>query len=1173
MIKAFGRFSTRFPWLVILIVVSITAFMIYQIKTKIYVEADLTKFLPRSMPTTKANDYYKKNFNYQDGMLIGVENTAGTIMQPDVLRAIENIIIDIKTMDGTKSFKSQLTGKTETITLPLGIDTDDISSIANLEDAILDKATGAVVAGSVIAKLKKDHRIPFTEETEELLPEQDADLLKIIPELQRRVLEDRIFNGSVLSSDLKSASIRVPMQRKWDYKKRYAVHELKTAIDPVLLKHRYQGKDSLFPFKVYGKKYGLHTYDDAFIISHTSAVASKLKDFLENYLEGTFPEHPVLAKMFDNDFTLDTFTQIIQYTEARDFYLSPEMYTWENFTTGIWEFALDEIDPLSRENLEFKLFNVKDIYDLNLVYQNTLKIVEPYQQQNPSIKYYIAGTPVVTAVFTHMIGKDMGLLMPFAIGVIFLTLLISFRSARGVFIPLITVILSMIWALGSMAITKTPVTAMTSMLPVVLLAVGSAYGIHLLNRYYEDIKQPKDRRSVLRVSVEHVGIAILMAGLTTIAGFGSLVSAELELIKHFGIFSAAGVGFALLLTLTLSPAILTYWRLPRKNNKSKKQSANQVTPIEKVLAGAAKKVLKHPKKVILIFCAVFVAAAIAIPQLEYEGSQMSNFKEDNPLKISDQFLNKNLSGTNQVNILFTFRDEVNLSGQAAQKELKGKIQTFKDSWTQYQESFPEVSQSGLENLVDQLAVKSTGSAKEIKQQLTLLQDIVNEDFEVELEMSESESELDEASELSDDLEALSDDEIESSDDMGGLDDMADMDADDETEADSDLSAEQIEGIKSINQRLGFSEDQWQEIIPAVLAARENKGSASGIALQRNFNQLQDFFAVDVKQPHVLHRIEKLYQWATHLTSPDVFINGEKLSPTGLASSPVDLIRKFYKVFYHNDNPEYDRLPNVDTDPIADPTMTDRSVIGVVLNQALNSSRDTFEGMISTDLKEFQVSIMGREGTSGFLKVYEKMILEELKILFPEDDPYIKSVKAAGYALTINEVTGVIASSQTKSIMLAFLFVFIVTFFIFRSVSGGIYSLIPLLFTVVVNFGMIYALGWKITTGTMMVASIAIGIGVDYTIHFLERFKLQLKKGDTPTEAYFNTITTSGKAVVINALSVSFGFLVLVFSDFVANISMGLLMAGTMVYSSLGALILLPAIIFVLKPKFFFNGGK
>jgi predicted RND superfamily exporter protein len=158
-------------------------------------------------------------------------------------------------------------------------------------------------------------------------------------------------------------------------------------------------------------------------------------------------------------------------------------------------------------------------------------------------------------------------------------------------------------------------------------------------------------------------------------------------------------------------------------------------------------------------------------------------------------------------------------------------------------------------------------------------------------------------------------------------------------------------------------------------------------------------------------------------------------------------------------------------------------------------------------------------------------------------------------------------------MLSFLFVLLVTFFIFKSLVGGIYSLIPLLFTVILNFGMIALLGGEITMGNMIVSSIAIGTGVDYTIHFLERLKLQLKEGDTLSEAYTTTVLTSGRAIVLNAAAVAFGFLVFLISGFKSSMYMGILMAGTMLYSTIGALIILPAIVLVTRPRFLTEIGN
>jgi uncharacterized protein len=1180
MIKAFGNFSTRFPWLVYLIVAAITGYMIYEIKTNLYVEADMTKFLPKSMPTNKANDYLKKNYNYQDGMLIGIESKDGSIMRSDVLRKIEKIVDALKDLKATKTFDSLLTGKKETLTMSLGLDAEDIMSIATLEDAILDKETGAVITGSVIAKLKKEKGIAYTDKTEERFPESDEDLNKIILALQNHMVSDRSFRGAMISEDLTATTINVPMQRKWDFKKRYGVEELQIAIDPDRLRERYKGNDPSFPFNVYGKKIGLNTYDDAFIAAHSTKVASALKDLLNNFLGDVQGDHPGLRELMDKPLTGEVFRGIIKYTESRDFFMNPESYTWETFITSLYDFSLTTIDPLSRENLEFKIYDVFNVLNLNLIYEEALKIVDQYKDSNT--EFHIAGTPVVTAVFSAVIAKDMGVLMPFTIGIIFITLLLSFRSARGVIIPLLTVILSMIWALGLMAITRTPITALSSMLPVVLLSVGSAYGIHFLNRYLEDIQSSIDRKIVLRTTIEHVGIAILMAGLTTIAGFGSLVSSQLSMIKHFGIFSAIGVGFALLLTLTLSPAIMVYWRLPRKQLKAKKSNQKVIhkdNMLIKSLRLIGKGVLAKPKTVVIVFTILIVSSAIATTQLEFEGSQMSSFKEDNVMKLSDRFLNEKLTGTGQINLLFKFRENVLLASPDIKLKLQNDAQSLITTWDEYHNEVSDENLNLFSKLVhnfNDLAKQPESSKDAIIKDLNLLRDILNEEYVIESE-SNNNIEIEDLGndiDTDDDLDALEGD-VEESDDLGGLGDdldgLSDEDAEDEQDSVlDDLSDEQMAGLEDILIRLGQTSDQLNTVGKAIIQVRDNKDSETGIHLVGAFNRLQDIFAVDVKQPYVLERLEQLRAIAKAMSSPTIDFDGKTMLPTGFISSPVDLIRKFYKVFYQNDNPEYDRLPNVKTDNIADKTMTDRSVIGVVLNQAQNSSRDMFDGMISPDLKEFQMAIMIRDGSTAFVTEYSEQLKAELLKLFPENNPYIASAILTGYAPTILEVTSIIKESQTESIMWAFLFVFIVTFFIFRSVSGGLYSLIPLFFTVLVNFGMMYAMGMQITTGTMMVASIAIGIGVDYTIHFLERFKLQRNNGDTPVEAYYHTLETTGKAVFINAISVSLGFLVLVFSDLTGNISMGVLMAGTMVYSSIGALYFLPAVMFITKPKFLFN---
>lgn len=78
------------------------------------------------------------------------------------------------------------------------------------------------------------------------------------------------------------------------------------------------------------------------------------------------------------------------------------------------------------------------------------------------------------------------------------------------------------------------------------------------------------------------------------------------------------------------------------------------------------------------------------------------------------------------------------------------------------------------------------------------------------------------------------------------------------------------------------------------------------------------------------------------------------------------------------------------------------------------------------------------------------------------------------------------------------------------------------------------MGWldiKLDIATAMLSSIAIGVGVDYTIHFFWRYKHEMLQGKTPREAVMNTLTSTGRGITINALSVVLGFSVLFISSF------------------------------------------
>jgi predicted RND superfamily exporter protein len=151
-------------------------------------------------------------------------------------------------------------------------------------------------------------------------------------------------------------------------------------------------------------------------------------------------------------------------------------------------------------------------------------------------------------------------------------------------------------------------------------------------------------------------------------------------------------------------------------------------------------------------------------------------------------------------------------------------------------------------------------------------------------------------------------------------------------------------------------------------------------------------------------------------------------------------------------------------------------------------------------------------------------------------------------------------SQLGSLAIALVFVVIIVGAVLRSFTGGIYAAIPILSAIMILFGIMGYTGIPLNLVTVLVSSIAMGIGIDYSIHVITHFNDSIKKGGTIAKALESTIGISGKAIIINVFSVSAGFLILLFSEMVPLHYFGLLVFLSMIASGISALTFLPVIL-------------
>jgi predicted RND superfamily exporter protein len=170
------------------------------------------------------------------------------------------------------------------------------------------------------------------------------------------------------------------------------------------------------------------------------------------------------------------------------------------------------------------------------------------------------------------------------------------------------------------------------------------------------------------------------------------------------------------------------------------------------------------------------------------------------------------------------------------------------------------------------------------------------------------------------------------------------------------------------------------------------------------------------------------------------------------------------------------------------------------------------------------------------------------------------------------LTDLVTKSQIYSLIGALVIVWILVSLIFRSPVAGLLGAIPVVFGLMGIFSFMVILKINLDIITSLLAALAIGIGVDYAIHFLSALQRH-NNLDKIEESLQQVMNTTGKAIVINAVSVILGFIGLIFSRFMPIRQLGILFCVSMLFAGLSSLTVLPMVTIKLKPKFIYGDRK
>jgi hypothetical protein len=282
-------------------------------------------------------------------------------------------------------------------------------------------------------------------------------------------------------------------------------------------------------------------------------------------------------------------------------------------------------------------------------------------------------------------------------------------------------------------------------------------------------------------------------------------------------------------------------------------------------------------------------------------------------------------------------------------------------------------------------------------------------------------------------------------------------------------------------------------------------------------------------PRTLAAVEKFQRFV--LADPNV--------STSVAAT--DLIKRLNMAFFNNDPGRYS-IPD------------SREGVAQLLLLYETSEEGELDYFINFDASELRVSVRGGNLTSNT----SKRLIKKFEDYFSANLPEGLTGRVTGIIPLYVHMVDYIIQSQISSFTTSFLVIFFILALQLRSVRLGLISIIPNIIPVAMTMGAMGLFGINLDTATVMIASVATGIAVDDTIHFLSRFRHEVRAGASHEEAIATTFRTTGRAAVITSLTLVLGFWCLLFASFRPTMYFGLLSGITMITAIFGDLFLLPA---------------
>jgi len=354
------------------------------------------------------------------------------------------------------------------------------------------------------------------------------------------------------------------------------------------------------------------------------------------------------------------------------------LYTAENITGSEWgmevEAFFDQVpqDAAGLEELEQKVLNnsmingkivsndgrssiiIAEISDETFTQEFYSQLKDFAAEFEGPETLRIAGRPIIEGELAILGPQDMSRMAPLVLVFMAVILFLLLRSVRDTLINLAIVLFGTLFTFGLKAILGIPMYSVDMMMPVMLIAIGVAYGIHMHNAVHHiSLKEPGIGRDELaRKTLKAMTRPVIMTGITTAIGFASLMTSQVLPVRYFGLFIALGVMVEMFLALVLFPGSL-YLFGPVKKGKETENELHEAEKPAKIVESRGSRVIRRPGLILGLTALIVVLAGWGTTMVWIDTSFLANFQKDSDIALTDKFVNDNFGGTSTIQVIFS----------------------------------------------------------------------------------------------------------------------------------------------------------------------------------------------------------------------------------------------------------------------------------------------------------------------------------------------------------------------------------------------------------------------------------------------------------------------------------------------------------------------------------------